>query len=123
VAARGHHPAERRLVGPLCELLSVRDAYLQHEWVAELLGEIGDPRAVAALSDACSFDVGGDPFRSLPKQCLQALYEIGTPAALAAIKVQELSPWPEVRWEATDLLAGDEAPEAGPGAAPDRPRD
>jgi hypothetical protein len=92
------------LVEPLCQLLSVRDGYLQHEWVAETLGEIGDPRAIPALSDACSFDVGGDVFRSLAKRCLQAMYEIGTPAALAAIEAQLSSPWPEVRWEAADLL-------------------
>jgi HEAT repeat protein len=110
------------LVGPLCELLSVRDGYLQHEWVAETLGEIGDPRAIPALSDACSFDVSGDVFRSLPKRCLQALYEIGTPAALTAIKAQLSSPWPEVRWEAADLLAGDEA-SAEPDAAADGGRD
>jgi HEAT repeat protein len=100
------------LVEPLCELLSVRDRYLQHEWVAETLGEMGDPRAIPALSDACSFDVDGDVFRSLAKRCLQAMYEIGTPAALAAIEAQLSSPWPEVRWEAADLLAHDEAPEA-----------
>jgi HEAT repeat protein len=105
------------LVGPLCDLLSVRDAYLQHEWVAELLGEIGDPRAIPALRDACSFDVGGDVFRSLPKRCLQALYEIDTPAALAAIQEQLSSPWSEVRGEAAELLADDEAPEAEPGTA------
>ena len=93
------------LVGPLCELLSVRDGYIQHEWVAETLGEIGDPRAIPALSETCSFDVRGDEFRSLPKRCLQALYEIGTPAALAAIETQLSSPWPEVRWEAADLLS------------------
>lgn len=100
------------LVQPLCELLSVRDGYLQHEWVAETLGEIGDPRAIPALSDACSFDVGGDVFRSLAKRCMQAMYEIGTPAALAAIEAQSSSPWPEVRWEAADLLARDDIPEA-----------
>ncbi len=107
------------LVGPLCELLAVRDAYIQHEWVAETLGEIGDPRAIPALTDACSFDLAGDAFRSLPKRCLQALHEIGTPAALAAIEAQLSSPWPEVRWEAADLLAGGEAPDAEPGAAAD----
>lgn len=94
------------LVGPLCELLDVRDGYLQHEWVAETLGKIGDPRAVPALSDACTFDARGDAFRSLPKRCLQALYEIGTPAALKAIEAQLSSRWPEVRWEAADLLSG-----------------
>ncbi len=99
------------LVTPLSELLSIRDAYIQHEWVAELLGEIGDPRAIAALSDACSFDVEGDAFRSLPRRCLQALAEIGTPAALAAVESQLLSPWPVVREEAARLLAGDEAPD------------
>jgi HEAT repeat protein len=97
------------LVEPLCELLSVRDGYLQHEWVADLLGEIGDPRAVAALSSACSFDVSGDPFRSLPKRCLEALAAIGTPEALGAIEAQLSSPWPEVQQEAAELLAdGDE---------------
>jgi HEAT repeat protein len=110
------------LVEPLCQLLLVRDGYLQHEWVAETLGEIGDPRAIPALSDTCSFDVGGDVFRSLPEKCLQALYQIGTPAALAAIEAQLSSPWPEVREEAAELLAEDEASEAEPGAAPDTGR-
>jgi HEAT repeat protein len=92
------------LVPALCDLLSVRDAYLQHEWVADLLGEIGDPGAVGALSDACSFDVEGDVFRSLPKVCLQALAAIGTPEALAAVESQLSSPWPEVREEAARVL-------------------
>jgi hypothetical protein len=94
------------LVEPLCALLSVRDAYIQHEWVAELLGAIGDPHAVAALSEACSFEIEGDPFRSLPKCCLQALAEIGTPTAFAAIEAELSSPWPEVQKEAARLLAG-----------------
>jgi HEAT repeat protein len=107
------------LVEPLCELLSVRDGYLQHEWVAETLGEIGDPRAIPALSDACSFDLRGDIFRSLAKRCLQAMFEIGTPATLAAIEAKLSSPWPEVRCEAADLLGGDETAEAEPEVAPD----
>jgi HEAT repeat protein len=110
------------LVEPLGEMLSVRDGYLQHEWVAETLGKIGDPRAIPALSDACSFDVRGDASRSLPKRCLQALYEIGTPAALAVIEAQLSSPWPEVRWEAADLLTDGADQEAEPGAAADGPR-
>jgi HEAT repeat protein len=93
------------LVGPLCDLLSVRDKYLQHEWVAEILGEIGSPLAIPALSDACSFDVSGDPFRSLPKRCLEALATIGTPEAMSAIRSQLSSPWPEVREEAAEFLA------------------
>jgi PBS lyase HEAT-like repeat len=96
------------LVEPLCELLSVRDGYLQHEWVAETLGEIGDPRAISALSSACSFDVSGDAFRSLPKRCLEALIGIGTPEALAAVESQRSSPWAEVRECAEVLLAGGE---------------
>jgi HEAT repeat protein len=102
------------LVDPLSEVLSVRDDYIQHEWVAETLGEIGDPRAIPALNAACSFDVAGDMFRSLPKRCLQALYGIGTPTALAAIEAQLSSPWPEVRKEAARLLA-EEAADAEPG--------
>jgi HEAT repeat protein len=101
----------RGLVPALCALLSVRDASLQHEWVAELLGQIGDPRALDPLSNACSFDVEGDAFRSLPKRCLQALAEIGTPAASAAVEAQLFSPWPEVRQEAARLLAGGKAPD------------
>lgn len=96
------------LVEPLCALLSVRDNYLQHEWVAETLGEIGDPRAIPALVSACSFDVAGDGFRSLPKRCLDALVAIGTSEALAAVEAQRLSPWPEVRHWAAVLLDGDE---------------
>lgn len=102
----------RGLVSPLCELLSMRKGYIQHEWVAELLGEIGDPRAIPALSDACSFDLDGDAFRSLPKRCLQALACIGTPAALTALELQALSPWPEVRQEAAELLADGELRDA-----------
>ncbi len=41
--SRGRPPG---LVEPLCEVLSVRDADLQHEWVAELPGEMGDSRAI-----------------------------------------------------------------------------
>ena len=91
------------LVEPLCELLAVRDCYLQHEWIAELLGEIGDPRAIGVLSDTCSFDLEGDVFRSLPKRCLQALDAIGTPEALVAIEAQRSSAWMEVRDEANEL--------------------
>jgi hypothetical protein len=92
------------LVAPLCDLLLVGDRYLQHEWIADLLGEMGDPRAVDALSQTCSFDVSGDAFRSLPKRCLQALAAIGTREAMAAIEVQLSSPWVEVREEAAHLL-------------------
>src|SRR5262249_30571513 len=93
------------LVEPLCELLSFRDEYVQHEWVAELLGDIGDPRAVSALRDACSFDVNGGPFRSLPKRCLEALIAIGTPEAIAAVREQLASPWEGVGEWAAELLA------------------
>jgi HEAT repeat protein len=96
------------LVEPLCELLSVRDGYLQHEWVADLLGEIGDPRAIPALRDACSFDVAGDVFRSLPKRCLEALAAIGTPSAMEVVREQLASPWVEVREEARELLHGED---------------
>ncbi len=95
------------LVEPLCDVLSVRDGYVQHEWVAEILGEIGDPRAIPALRDCCAFDVGGDPFRSLPKRCLEALAAIGTPEAIAAIREQLASPWIELREEAAEWLFGD----------------
>lgn len=99
------------LVQPLCALLSVRDRYLQHEWVAEILGDIGSPLAVPALLDTCSFDLDCDVFRSLPKRCLQALAAIGTPEAMAAIESQLSSPWQDVRWEASELLYGEEGGE------------
>ncbi len=103
IQAAGDRPSAG-LVETLCELLSVRDRYLQHEWVAEILGEIGDPRAVPALRDACSFDVPGDASRSLPKRCLEALAAIGTPSAMEAVRQQLASPRVEVREEARELL-------------------
>jgi HEAT repeat protein len=101
----------RGLVAPLCEVLSVRNAYLQHEWVAELLGEIGDPRAIPALRAACSFEVARDAFRSLPKRCLEALVAIGTPEAVTAAREQLMSPWPEVREWAAELLVEHDDPD------------
>lgn len=102
------------LVEPLCEVLSVRDAYLQHEWVAELLGEMGDPRAIPALRAACTSEVAGDVTRSLPKRCVEALVAIGTPEAVDAARAQLTSPWPEVREWAAELLA--ESGDPNPGA-------
>lgn len=101
----------RGLVEPLCEVLSVRNAYLQHEWVAELLGEMGDPRAIPALRAACSFEVAGDAFWSLPKRCLEALVAISTPEAVAAAREQLTSPWPEVREWAAELLVESDDPD------------
>jgi len=94
------------LVGPLCDLLDVRDRYIQHEWIAEALGEIGSAQAVRALADACSFDV--DASRSFHKRCLEALATIGTTEAIMAVKSQLSSPWPEVRDYAAELLAEEE---------------
>ncbi len=99
----GRGSAERRLVTPLCELLAVRYEYLQHEWIAEILGNIGSPEATKALCDACSFDLKSDG-RSLAKRCLESLEAIGTPEAIEAIRSQLASPWPEVREYASELL-------------------
>jgi HEAT repeat protein len=96
--------ASAGLVEPLCDLLAVRDRYIQHEWIAEMLGEIGSARAVRALKDACSFDVGGDTSRSLPRCCLDALMAIGTAEAMMAVRSQLSSPWPEVSEYAEELL-------------------
>lgn len=101
----------RGLVEPLCELLCVRGAYLQREWVAELLGEMGDPRAIPALRAACSSEVAGDVCRSLPKRCLSALVAIGTPEACDAAREQLTSPWPEVREWAAELLIESDDPD------------
>ncbi|AMV26081.1 PBS lyase HEAT-like repeat protein [Gemmata sp. SH-PL17] len=92
-------------------MLCGRDAYLQHEWVAEVLGEMGDPRAIPALRAACSFEVAGDAFRSLPKRCLEALIAISTPEAVAAAREQLASPWPEVREWAAEVLVESDAPD------------
>jgi len=92
------------LVSPLCQILSVRNRYMQHEWVAEILGELKSPASIDCLRDACSFAVEGDVFRSLAKKCLGSLAAIGTASAIAAIKSQISSPWPEVRREAERVL-------------------
>ncbi len=93
------------LVGPLCDLLDVRNRYIQHEWIAEILGEIGSAQAVRSLIHAFSFDI--DASRSFHKRCLEALVSIGTPEAISAVKSQLSSPWPEVREYATELLNED----------------
>jgi HEAT repeat protein len=95
--------ASAGLVAPLCDLLDVRDRYIQHEWIAATLGEIGSVQAIRALADACSFDI--DPSRSLNQRCLDALAEIGTTEAITAIRSQLTSTWPEVREYAAELLA------------------
>ncbi len=91
-------------VPALCALLSVRDAYLQHEWIADILREIRSADAIVALQDACSFDIVADPTHQLACRCLEALYAIGSPNALNAIRSQLHSPWPEIREEAQRLL-------------------
>lgn len=96
------------LVGPLCNLLAVRDRYIQHEWIAEILGDIGSAQGIKALTEACSFDVKGDPFRSLAKRCLDALTAIGTPEAMMAVRSQLSSPWLEVREYVAELLTKEE---------------
>src|SRR5215207_1953393 len=68
-------------VPALCSLLSVRDAYLQHEWIVDILRRIRSPDAIDALRDACSFDIPADPGRWLAIMCLEALREIATPEA------------------------------------------
>lgn len=93
------------LVRPLCELLDVRDRYIQHEWIAETLGEIGIEEAINALTNACSFELSVDPSRSLAKRCLEALVAIGTDRATVAVQSQLASPWPELSEYAAELLA------------------
>jgi HEAT repeat protein len=103
ITAAGVHPSPA-YVPALCSLLSVRDAYLQHEWIADILREIRSPDAIDALRDACSFDMPSDPAHQLSRVCLGALWTIATPAAFEAIRSQLHSPWPEVRDEARRLL-------------------
>ena len=103
------------LVEPLCEVLPVRGAYLQHEWAAELLGEMGDPRAIPALRAACTSEVAGDVDRSLAKRCLSALVAIGTPEAIDAAREQLASPWHEVHERAAQLLTESDDPDPGVG--------
>jgi HEAT repeat protein len=92
------------LVRPLCDLLDIRDEYVQHEWIAETLGEIGSPDAIDSLSKACEFDLPNDVFRSLSKKCLDSLMKIGTPDAIAEIRSHLSSPWIAVSEYAKELL-------------------
>jgi hypothetical protein len=103
ITAAGVHPTTA-YVPALCALLSVQDAYLQHEWIADILREIRSPDAIDALREACSFDIPSDPARQLACRCLEALWTIATPAAFETIRSQLNSPWPEVRGEAKRLL-------------------
>ena len=91
-------------VPTLCELLSVREAYLQHEWIVDILRELRSPDSIDALRDACSYDIPSDPACQLARLCLEALCVIATPDAFEALRSQLHSPRPEIREEAKRLL-------------------
>jgi len=84
-------------VPALCSLLSRRDRYIQHEWIAELLGDIGSADAIAALRDACDVDESFDPSQSLAFRCIDALHQIDTSDSCAVIESLADSPLEHVR--------------------------
>jgi HEAT repeat protein len=93
-----------QFVKPLCELLAQQNTSY-HEWIAELLGEIESPDAIEPLQKACKYDFG-DFTTSRTIRCLVALDAIGTSEAIEAIKTQLVTPHPEVRKYAAELLSG-----------------
>lgn len=79
------HP-DATYVPELCALLMHRGRYIQHEWIAELLGDIGDSNAISALVDTCSAGETLAAAHSLAHRCIDSLQQIATPESKAAIE-------------------------------------
>jgi len=99
--------SDESFVSALCKLLAVRNRYTQHEWVAELLGEIGDPRAIQALVCACEESWDYDALGSLQHRCIDALLGISTPESIDSVKNLAKSNLESVREYARMALSDD----------------
>lgn len=71
---------------PLCKLLGVRNRYMQHEWIAELLGDIGDPRAIQPLIETCGDSWEFDASGFVQHRCIDSLLRISTPESIDAVR-------------------------------------
>ena len=94
----------RSYVPALCELLMHRERYIQHEWIAEILGDLGDEHAIPALIDACNVDDTFDPAQSLAFRCIDSLQQIDIPESRSAIRSLAESPLAHVREYAIQAL-------------------
>lgn len=91
----------------LAELLPAR-WHEQHEDIARLCQESRDPRAVPALIATLGMRLDYLDYNdstALGRKCVWALFEIGTPEAVARIEEAANDPRPEVRATATKRLA------------------
>ena len=76
----------------LCQILNDECNNVLHEPIVEILDELGDERAVPALSKALTYRWSYDEWLSVPRKSLQALALIGTPDAMIIIKEATKSP-------------------------------
>lgn len=95
---------DKRMVPVLTEILVALNARMNNEDVVELLGDIGDERAVPALSRALEAEFDFDEFHWLNVKAIWALERIGTESAIEVIKRSVDSPFQEVRRAARDVL-------------------
>jgi hypothetical protein len=91
------HPA---LVPVLCEIVDTDDSYFGIEDAVELLGEIGDARAVPSLIRVLHSPPDWDFSHYVGEKAIKALARIGTEQARAAIRLAVTSPRPRI-WETT----------------------
>lgn len=95
---------DRRMVPVLAEILGALNERMTNEDVVELLGDIGDERAVPALSRALDAEFDFDEFHWLNVKAIWALESIGTKGAIEVIEKSVDSPFEEVRRAARDVL-------------------
>jgi HEAT repeat protein len=76
----------RALTPMLCEVLARRMPEVNNEDLVEVLGEIGDPRAVDAIEDALLWEPDWDEFHALGVKCVWALGAIATPEARSMLE-------------------------------------
>lgn len=95
---------DRRMVPVLTEILDALNEGMTNEDVVELLGDIGDERAVPALGRALKAEFDFDEFHWLNVKAIWSLERIGTKSAIDVIRKSVDSPFQEVRRAARDVL-------------------
>jgi hypothetical protein len=84
------HPS-RAYTQTLCEVLDERRDDMSSEAIVDTLDPIKDPAAVPALRRALRWIPDWDEYGQMARKAVWALYSIGTPEAIAAIR-EEVTP-------------------------------
>lgn len=88
----------------LCKILNDESNNGLHEPIVEILDELGDERAISALSKALTYRWSYDQWLNVPRKSLLALSAIGTPEAMMIIKEATRSSEDLIREDANMIL-------------------